>query len=98
MSASPGYSWVGTPHIPKCFPTPCIAAEWFSPELKSVVQTASISLGFLMMWVAVQSSSLILAHLGTGGLFLYFCGVCGAMTLFIAAFVPETGGNMYSVL
>ena len=97
MSASPGYSWVGTPHIPKCFPTPCIAAEWFSPELKSVVQTASISLGFLMMWVAVQSSSLILAHLGTGGLFLYFCGVCGAMTLFIAAFVPETGGNMYSV-
>ena len=95
LSASPGYSWVGTPHIPKCFPTPCIAAEWFSPELKSVVQTASISLGFLMMWVAVQSSSLILAHLGTGGLFLYFCGVCGAMTLFIAACVPETGGNMY---
>ena len=73
----------------------CIAAEWFSPELKSVVQTASISLGFLMMWVAVQSSSLILAHLGTGGLFLYFCGVCGAMTLFIAIFVPETGGQMY---
>ena len=72
-----------------------LPAEWFSPELKPVVQTASISFSFLMMWVAVQSSSPILAHLGTGGLFLYFCGVCGAMTLFIAACVPETGGNMY---
>ena len=61
-----------------------------------MVQTASISLGFLMMWVAVQSSSLILAHLGTGGLFLYFCAVCAAMTIFIVIAVPETGGKMYS--
>ena len=82
-------------HIHRCFATPCIAAEWFSPELKSVVQTASISFSFLMIFVAVQSSSLILAQLGTGGLFLYFCGVCGAMTLFIAMFVPETRGQMY---
>ena len=72
-----------------------IAAEWFSPELKSLVQTASISFSFLMLFVAVQSSSLILTQLGTSGLFLYFCGVCGAMTLFVAIFVPETGGEMY---
>ena len=50
-----------------------------------------------MIFVAVQTSGLILGLLSTGGLFLYFCGVCGAMTLFIAAFVPETGGNMYSL-
>ena len=48
-----------------------------------------------MIFVAVQTSGLILGLLGTGGLFLYFCAVCGAMTLFIAAFVPDTGGNMY---
>ena len=60
-----------------------------------MVQTASISLSFLMIFVAVQTSGLILGLLGTGGLFLYFSGVCGAMTVFIALCVPETGGNMY---
>ena len=73
------------------------AGEWFSPDLKSLVQTSLITFNFLMIFVAVQTSGLILGLLGTGGLFLYFCGVCGAMTLFIAGFVPETGGNMYSV-
>ena len=72
----------------------CSPAEWFSPDLKSVVQTASISLSFLMIFVAVQS--LVLAHLGTPGLFLYFSGVCGLNTIFIAVCVPETGGEMYS--
>ena len=71
------------------------AGEWFSPDLKSLVQTSFITFNFLMIFVAVQTSGLLLGLLGTGGLFLYFCGVCGAMTLFIAAFVPETGGNMY---
>ena len=72
-----------------------LLAEWFSPELKPTVQTAAITSNFLMIFVAVQTSGLVLTHLGTGGLFLYFCGVCGAMTLFIAACVPETGGKMY---
>ena len=71
------------------------AAEWFSPELKPVVQTVAITSNFVMIFVAVQSSGLVLAILGTPGLFLYFCAVCAAMTLFIAACVPETGGNMY---
>ena len=48
-----------------------------------------------MIFVAVQTSSLLLGLLGTGGLFLYFSGVCGAMTLFIVLCVPETGGKMY---
>ena len=74
-----------------------LLAEWFSPELKPVVQTAAITSNFLMIFVAVQTSGLILTQLGTGGLFLYFCGVSAAMTLFIAGFVPETGGNMYSL-
>ena len=71
------------------------AGEWFSPDLKSLVQTSLITFNFLMIFVAVQTSGLLLGLLGTGGLFLYFCGVCGAMTLFIAIFVPETGGQMY---
>ena len=71
------------------------AGEWFSPDLKSLVQTSLITFNFLMIFVAVQTSGLLLGLLGTPGLFLYFCGVCGAMTLFIAACVPETGGNMY---
>ena len=74
----------------------CSPAEWFSPDLKSVVQTASISLSFLMIFVAVQTSGLVLAHLGTPGLFLCFSGVCGLNTIFIAVCVPETGGGMYS--
>ena len=72
-----------------------VPAEWFSPELKPVVQTVAITSNFVMIFVAVQSSGLLLAILGTPGLFLYFCAVCAAMTLFIAACVPETGGNMY---
>ena len=72
-----------------------LLAEWFSPELKPVVQTAAITSNFVMIFVAVQSSGLVLGLLGTPGLFLYFCSVCAAMTLFIAACVPETGGNMY---
>ena len=72
-----------------------LLAEWFSPELKPVVQTAAITSNFVMIFVAVQSSGLVLGLLGTPGLFLYFSGVCGAMTLFIAACVPETGGKMY---
>ena len=75
-----------------------IAGEWFSPDLKSLVQTSLITFNFLMIFVAVKTSGLLLGLLGTGGLFLYFGGVCGALTLFIAAFVPETGGNMYSGL
>ena len=71
------------------------AGEWFSPDLKSLVQTSLITFNFLMIFVAVQTSGLLLGLLGTPGLFLYFCGVCAAMTLFIAACVPETGGNMY---
>ena len=71
-------------------------AEWFSPELKPVVQTVAITSNFVMIFVAVQSSGLILAILGTPGLFLYFCAVCGAMTIFIVLAVPETGGKMYS--
>ena len=73
-----------------------LSAEWFSPDVKSVVQTVAITTNYVMTWVAVQSSGFILAQLGTGGLFLYFCGVCGAMTTFIAIFVPETGGRMYA--
>ena len=73
-----------------------LPAEWFSPDVKSVVQTVAITTNYVMTWVAVQTSGFVLAQLGTGGLFLYFCGVCGAMTLFIAIFVPETGGRMYA--
>ena len=72
------------------------AGEWFSPDLKSLVQTSLITFNFLMIFVAVQTSGLILGLLGTGGLFLYFCAVCGAMTIFIVLAVPETGGKMYS--
>ena len=72
------------------------AAEWFSPELKPVVQTVAITSNFVMIFVAVQTSGLLLGLLGTGGLFLYFCAVCGAMTIFIVLAVPETGGKMYS--
>ena len=70
-------------------------AEWFSPDLNFVVQTTAGTFNFVMIFVAVQTSSLLLGLLGTGGLFLYFSGVCGAMTVFIALCVPETGGNMY---
>ena len=72
------------------------AGEWFSPDLKSLVQTSLITFNFLMIFVAVQTSGLLLGLLGTGGLFLYFCAVCAAMTIFIVIAVPETGGKMYS--
>jgi len=71
-------------------------AEWFSPDLKSVVSTCSITCSFFMIFLAVQTSNMIMGWLGTAGLFLYFSGICMLMTLFIAVCVPETGGKMYN--
>ena len=73
-------------------------AEWFSPDLNFLVQTTAGTFNFVMIFVAVQTSSLLLGLLGTGGLFLYFSGVCGVMTVFIALCVPETGGKMYCTI
>ena len=72
-----------------------LMAEWFSPDLKSLVSTSLITFSFLMIFLAVQTSNIILAHLGTSGLFFYFSGICAMMTLFIALFVPETHGKTF---
>ena len=73
-----------------------LIAEWFPPDLKSLVNTSLITFSFLMVFLAVQTSNIILSFVGTGGLFLYFCGVCFLMTIFVAVFVPETHGKMYN--
>ena len=51
-----------------------MSAEWFSPDLKSVVSTSAITCSFFMIFLAVQTSNIILGWLGTAGLFLYLSG------------------------
>ena len=71
------------------------AAEWFSPELKSVVSGFLITLQFFTIFAAVQTTNPILAAVGNSGLFIFFCAVCALNTIFIALFVPETHGKTY---
>merc|ERR1712243_209936 len=72
-----------------------LMAEWFSPDLKSIVNTSMITHSFIMVFFAVQTSSLIQGFIGTAGLFLYFFGICIFMTIFVGVFVPETNWNLY---
>jgi len=72
-----------------------LMGEWFTPDLKAVVNTSLITYSFLMIFLAVQTSNLLIGILGTGGLFLYFCSICGLMTIFVTIFVPETHGRLY---
>ena len=73
-----------------------VSAEWFTPDLKSLVNTFMITFNFFMIFIAVQSSNILLSFIGTGGLFLYFCLICLLKTIFIVIFVPETHGNLYN--
>ena len=43
-----------------------LPAEWFSPDVKSVVQTVAITTNYVMTWVAVQSSGFVLGQLEGG--------------------------------
>merc|ERR1711955_76802 len=63
-----------------------LMAEWFSPDLKSIVNTSMITHSFIMVFFAVQTSSLIQGFIGTAGLFLYFFGICIFMTIFVGVF------------
>jgi len=73
-----------------------LMAEWFTPDLKSIVSGTLITQNFVMIFLAVQTTHPILQLVGTSGLFVYFCAVCAVKTVFIAIFVPETHGKLYS--
>jgi len=73
-----------------------LMAEWFTPDLKSVVSGSLITLQFFMIFSAVQTTNPIIEIIGNAGLFTYFCSVCAVNTVFIAVFVPETHGKLYS--
>jgi len=75
-----------------------LMAEWFAPELKSVVSGTLMSVQFAGIFIAVQITASMLALLGTGGLFLYFSCVCAANTIFVVLMVPETHGQTFSSL
>jgi len=75
-----------------------LMAEWFPPELKSVVSGTLMSVQFAGIFIAVQMTASIMALLGTGGLFLYFACVCAANTIFVVLMVPETHGQTFSSL
>ena len=72
------------------------SAEWFTADLKAIVNITMTPLHFSMIFIAVQTSSVLLEMLGTAGLFFYFCGISIFMTLFVTIFVPETNGKLYS--
>merc|ERR550525_1468507 len=87
---SAGVAVVGFPWV--------LMAEWFPPELKSVVSGTLMSVQFAGIFIAVQMTASIMALLGTGGLFLYFAFVCAANTIFVVLMVPETHGQTFSSL
>jgi hypothetical protein len=57
-----------------------------------------ITLQFFIIFAAVQTTNPIIEMVGNSGLFIYFCAVCAVNTIFIAVFVPETHGKLYSSL
>ena len=71
-------------------------AEWFSSDLKSLVSSSIITFQFLMIFIAVQTTDLIIDLVGNSGLFIYFCLVCAIKTFVIVLFVPETHGKTYA--
>ena len=71
-------------------------AEWFSSDLKSLVSSSIITFQFLMIFIAVQTTTPIINLVGNAGLFIYFCLVCAIKTLAIVLFVPETHGRTYA--
>ena len=73
-----------------------IPAEWFSPDLKSLVSSSLITFQFLMIFIAVQTTAPIINLVGNSGLFIYFCLVCAIKTFVIILFVPETHGRTYA--
>jgi len=75
-----------------------LMAEWFPPELKSVVSGTLMSVQFAGIFIAVQMTASMMALLGTGGLFLYFAFICAANTIFVVLMVPETHGQTFSSL
>jgi MFS family permease len=75
-----------------------LMAEWFPPELKSVVSGTLMSVQFAGIFISVQMTASMMALLGTGGLFLYFACICAANTIFVVLMVPETHGQTFSSL
>ena len=73
-----------------------VVAEWFSPDLKSLVTSSLITFQFLMIFIAVQTTTPIINLVGNSGLFIYFCLVCAIKTVAIVLFVPETHGRTYA--
>ena len=73
-----------------------IAAEWFPPDLKSVVSSSLITFQFFMIFVAVQTTGPIITLVGNSGLFIYFCSICALKTLVIVILVPETHGRTFA--
>jgi len=73
-----------------------LMAEWFTPDLKSLVSGCLLTLQFFLIFVAVQTTNPIIQMVGNSGLFIYFCAVCAIKTVFIAVFVPETHGKLFS--
>ena len=72
------------------------AAEWFPPDLKSLVSSSLITFQFFMIFVAVQTTAPIINLVGNSGLFIYFCLVCAIKTFIIVLMVPETHGRTYA--
>jgi len=75
-----------------------LMAEWFPPELKSLVSGTLMSVQFGGIFIAVQMTATMMSLLGTGGLFIYFACVCAANTIFVVLMVPETHGGTFSSL
>lgn len=73
-----------------------LMGEWFTPDLKSIVSGSLITLQFFIIFLAVQTTQPIMELVGSSGLFTYFCTVCAVNTIFIAVFVPETHGKLFS--
>ena len=98
MLASPGSSWVGRYNFSfiKYFSKHFITAEWFPPDLKSVVSSSLITFQFFMIFVAVQTTGPIINLVGNSGLFIYFCTICALKTLTVVMLVPETHGRTFA--
>ena len=72
-------------------------AEWFSSDLKSLVSSSIITFQFLMIFIAVQTTTPIINLVGNSGLFVFFCSVCAVKTIFVVIFVPETHGKTFAL-